>query len=159
MAAPGVTEAKDRVLAALIYILPLIYGLPFGIPLLKDFPILSTLYVPLSPLISLYYGFPLMGIIIFFVLLFAVVRNERVSHFIRFNAMQVILLNILLFIGNLIFAILEQGFSPNSLLVLTLLNTVFLGTVAASIYGMVQSARGVYAELPGIAEAAYSQVR
>ncbi|OKH19465.1 hypothetical protein NIES593_20930 [Hydrococcus rivularis NIES-593] len=159
MAAPGVTEAKDRVLAALIYILPLIYGLPFGIPLLKDFPILSTLYVPLSPLISLYYGFPLMGIIIFFVLLFAVVRNERVSHFIRFNAMQVILLNILLFIGNLIFAILEQGFSPNSLLILTLLNTVFLGTVGASIYGMVQSARGFYAELPGIAEAAYSQVR
>jgi uncharacterized membrane protein len=159
MTAPSVTEAKERILGAIVYILPLIYGLPFGLPLLKQFPILSTLYLPLSPIISLYYGLPFTGIIIFFVLFFAVVRNDKVSHFIRFNAMQVILLDILLILGGLVLDILKQGFQPNSLLVLTLLNTVFLGTLAASFYGIVQSARGFYAELPGISETAYSQIR
>jgi hypothetical protein len=159
MAAPSVTDPKDRILAALVYILPLIYALPFGLPLLKDFPILSTLYLPLSPLISLYYGLPFAGTIIFFALYFAVVRNDRVNHFIRFNTLQVILLDILLIVSNLILDILKQGFTPHNLLVLTLFNTVFLGVIAASIYGIVQSARGFYAELPGISEAAYSQVR
>jgi hypothetical protein len=159
MVTPQVSEPKDRILAALVYILPLIYGLPFGLQLLKDFPILSTLYLPLSPIISLYYGLPFAGTIIFFVLYFAIVRNERISHFIRFNTLQVILLDILLIVGGLILDILKQGFPPNSLIILALLNTVFLGTVAASIFGIVQSARGLYAEIPGISEAAYSQVR
>jgi hypothetical protein len=159
MAVPGVTDTKERILAALVYILPLIYALPFGLPLIKDFPILSALYIPLSPLISLYYGLPFAGTIIFFVLFFAVVRNERVSHFIRFNTLQVILLDILLILCGLVLEILKQGFGPNSLLVLTLLNTIFLGTIAAGIYGIVQSAKGFYAEIPGISEAVYSQVR
>ncbi|MCU0536812.1 MAG: hypothetical protein MUD14_23230 [Hydrococcus sp. Prado102] len=159
MAVPSVTDVKERILASLVYILPLLYGLPFGLPLLKDFPILSAIYLPLSPLISLYYGLPFAGTIIFFALFFAVVRNPNVSHFIRFNTLQVILLDIVLIVGGIVLDILKPGFPANSLLMLTLFNTVFLGTVAASIYGIVQSARGFYAELPGIAEAAYSQVR
>jgi hypothetical protein len=159
MAVPAVTDVKERILAALVYILPLIYSLPFGLPLIKDFPVLSVLYTPLSPLISLYYGFPFAGTIIFFALFFAVVRNSNVSHFIRFNTLQVILLDILLIVCGLVLDILKQGFPADNLLMLTLFNTIFLGSVAASIYGIVQSARGIYAELPGIAEATYSQVR
>jgi hypothetical protein len=159
MTVPAVSEAKDRFLAALVYILPLIYGLPFGISLLRDFPILGVLYAPLSPIISLYYGLPFAGMIIFFALFFAVVRNDKVSHFIRFNTMQVILLDILLIVSGLVLDILKQGLPSDSLLSLTLINTVFLGTLAAAFYGIVQSARGFYAEIPGISEAAYSQVR
>jgi hypothetical protein len=45
-----------------------------------------------------------------------------------------------------------------SLLTETLYNTIFLGTLVACIYAIIQSAMGKYAEIPGISEAAYSQV-
>jgi len=36
---------------------------------------------------------------------------------------------------------------------------VFLGVLAMCIYAIVQSARGIYAEIPGISEAVNGQVR
>ena len=155
----GSTDTKDRIFAALVYLLPLIYVLPFGMSLLIQFPLLGFIYLPLQPLISIYYGFPLAGIIIFFVLFLAVVRNQRISHFIRFNTMQSILLDILLVLCSLALGVLGRGLGSNSLLILTLKNTIFLGTLAACFYSIIQSALGRYAEIPTISEAAYSQVR
>ena len=154
----GSTDTKDRVFGALVYLLPLIYVLPFGEFLLRQIPLLAIIYLPLQPLISLYYGFPFAGIIIFFVLFLAVVRNSRVSHFIRFNTMQAILLDIFLILVGLVLQILVRGIGVN-LLTETIYNVIFLGTLAACFYGIVQSARGQYAEIPTISEAAYAQVR
>ena len=157
----GTTEIKDRIFGALPYILPLIYVLPFGTYLLRQFPILQFIYAPLGPIIQIYYGFPFAGLIIFFVLLFAVVRNENISYFIRFNTMQAILLDILLVLIRFASQILGSGLqaSGGGLLVETFSNMVFIGTLAACIYGIVQSARGLYAEIPAISEAVYGQVR
>ena len=152
------TDPKDRAFATLVYLLPLIYVLPFGRFLLAQIPILGIIYVPLQPLISLYYGFPFAGIIIFFVLFLAVVRNPNISHFLRFNTLQAILIDILLILIGLFLQILVRGIGIN-LLTETLYNVVFLGTLAACFYSMIQSVRGVYAEIPTISEAAYSQVR
>lgn len=158
MTTPATTEVKDRILAALVYILPLIYVLPFGISLLKQIPFLGLIYLPLSPIISLYYSLPFAGLIIFFVLFFAVVRNERVSRFIRFNTLQAILIDIALILCGLILPIFGQALGGNSVLTLTLNNTVFLGTLTACIFGMIQAARGFYPEIPAISEAVYSQL-
>ncbi|ACK70425.1 conserved hypothetical protein [Gloeothece citriformis PCC 7424] len=158
MTTPATTEVKDRILAALVYILPLIYALPFGVSLLKQIPFLGLIYLPLSPLISLYYSLPFAGLIIFFVLFFAVVRNERVSRFIRFNTLQAILIDIALILCGLILPIFGQVLAGENLLVLTLNNTVFLGTLTACIFGIIQSARGFYAEIPAISEAVYAQL-
>lgn len=158
MTTPATTDIKERILAALVYILPLIYVLPFGVSLLKQMPFLKWLYVPLSPIISLYYGLPFGGLIIFFVLFFAVVRNERVSRFIRYNTLQTILIDIALILCGLVLQILETGISSQNLLILTLNNTIFLGTFAACIFGMIQSFRGYYAEIPSLSEAVYSQL-
>ncbi|MBO0348875.1 hypothetical protein J0895_07130 [Phormidium pseudopriestleyi FRX01] len=151
------TTVPDRIFASLPYLLPLIVGVQFGIFLFREFPFLSILFVPLQPLMSLYYGIPFAGLIIFFVLLFAVVRNDNISRFIRFNTMQAILLNIILAITGLVVQLLGKALP--ALAVQTLFNMLFLGTVAAVGYSVVQSLLGRYAEIPTISEAVHMQVR
>ncbi|NEN96317.1 MAG: hypothetical protein F6K50_12450 [Moorea sp. SIO3I7] len=152
----GSTDVKDRIFAALPYLLPLIEVLPFGKFMLGQFPILGIIYLPLEPLISLY-RLPFVGLIIFFVLFLAVVRNPQISHFVRFNTMQAILLDILLVLGRLLLPILVQALGVN-LLTETLYNIVFLGILAACGYSMIQSLMGRYAEIPSLSQAVYSQV-
>ncbi|NEO32368.1 MAG: hypothetical protein F6K36_18440 [Symploca sp. SIO3C6] len=154
----GSTDAKDRIFASLPYLLPLIYGLQFGVYLLRQFPFLGFIYLPLQPLLAIYYGIPFAGIVIFFILFLAVVRNESISHFIRFNTMQAILLDIFLILCSLV---LNYLVSPLGLVLITqtLYNVVFLGMLAACFYSIVQSLLGRYAEIPTISEAVYAQVR
>jgi hypothetical protein len=72
--------------------------------------------------------------------------------------MQAILVDILIFLVGFIPQLLSQSLG-DSLLLRTLYNVVFLGTLAACFYSIGQSALGRYAEIPTISEAAYSQVR
>ena len=156
----GSTTVQDRIFASLPYLLPLIEGLlQFG-QLLQQFPPLQFLFLPLIPVITLYRSLGSWGsLIIFFVLFLAVVRNERISHFIRFNAMQALLLDILLILIGLFLGILQPVLGTSSLIVSTLVNLVFLAIVAACGYSMVQSLLGQYAEIPTLSEAAHAQVR
>ena len=154
----GSTTVKDRIFAALPYLLPLLYALPFGVFLLRQFPVLNIILVPLSPLIFIQSTIPFAGLILFFVLFLAVVRNERIAHFIRFNTMQAILLDILLVLCSFAMSILGRGLGAN-FFIETLSNVIFLGTLAACGYGIVQSLLGRYAEIPTLSEAVYAQVR
>ena len=158
MAWRGSTDAKDRIFAALVYLLPLMEVYQFSQPLLRVIPFFNIIYVPLQPLLRLYYGFRFAGIIIFFALFLGVVRNERIKHFVRFNAMQAILIDILLFLCSLVARYVLGGISF-SLITETFFNVVFIGTLATCIYAIVQSILGKYAEIPTISQAAYSQVR
>jgi uncharacterized membrane protein len=160
MAWRGSTTVQDRIFASLPYLLPLIEGLlQFG-QLLQQFPSLQFLFLPLIPLIALYQRLGSWGsLIIFFVLFLAVVRNERIPHFIRFNAMQALLLDILLILMGLFLGILQPVLGTSSLIVSTLMNLVFLAIVAACGYSMVRSLLGHYAEIPTLSEAAKAQVR
>jgi hypothetical protein len=153
----GSVTPQDRVFASLPYLLPLIDALPFGIFLFRQFPGLMLFLLPLQPLIAIN-SFPFAGLIIFFVLYLAVVRNENISHFIRFNTLQAILLDIALVLCSMLRGILLPGLGQN-LLTETLMNVVFLGTIAAFTYSVVQSLLGRYAEIPAISEAVYTQVR
>lgn len=158
MTGRGNSEIQNRFFAALPYILPLVYVLPFGQFLFRQFPSLQLIYLPLEPILAIY-SFPLAGLAIFFILILGVVRNENIPHFIRFNTMQAILIDILLVLIRFATQILGGGISGSGLLVETLFNMVFLGVLAMCIYAIVQSARGIYAEIPGISEAVNGQVR
>jgi hypothetical protein len=151
------TDWKDKLFASLVYLLPLYYGLQFGQFLFGQFPFLQILTIPLTPLILFVKIIPFGSLILFFVLFAAVVRNPRISHFIRFNTMQAILIDILLILISLVTNVLLGGLGV-SLFTQTLYNAVFLGTLAASAYGIIQSSTGKYAEIPGISEAASSQI-
>jgi uncharacterized membrane protein len=158
MAWRGSTTVKDRIFASLPYLLPIMSGLPFGSLLLRQFPALGILFLPLQPVIAIYNTIPFAGLVVFFLLFLLVVRNERIAHFIRFNTMQAILLDILLVLFGLLLQILLPALGVN-LLTETLLNIVFIGTVAASGYSIVQSLLGRYAEIPTLSEAVHAQVR
>lgn len=159
----GSADTKDRIFAALPYLLPLfyvVYATPFSIPLFTSFEILQLILIPLAPIGLLYSNIPFAGLVIFFVLFLAVVRNERISHFIRFNTLQAILMDILLFLVTLVFKfMLSPILRSNPFALEIVYNIVFLGVLAACGYGIVQSLRGRYAEIPNFSEAVYAQVR
>lgn len=154
----GSTTVQDKIFASLAYLLPLLDVFPFGQFLIRQFPVFGLIYLPLQPLLAIYYGVQFASLIIFFVLFLAVVRNERIAHFIRFNVMQAILIGIILALIGLAFSILGPILGA-SLLTETLYNIIFLGTLAASFYSIFQSIMGKYAEIPGVSEASYLQVR
>lgn len=155
----GSTDTKDRIFAALVYLLPLYSAFAFGIFIFQQIPFLgAALVIVLTPLAFLYSSLGSFGsLIIFFVLFFAVVRNPRISHFIRFNTMQAILIDILVYLLGLALGFVARGLGANFVLE-TLFNVVFLGAFAACVYSIIQSVIGKYADIPTISEAAYSQV-
>ncbi|MFN5970359.1 MAG: Tic20 family protein [Microcystis sp.] len=155
----GSTDTKDRIFAALVYLLPLYSAFAFGIFIFQQIPFLgAALAIALYPLAFLYSSLGSFGsLIVFFVLFLAVVRNPRISHFIRFNTMQAILIDILVYLLGLALGFFARGLGAN-LVVETLFNVVFLGAFAACVYSIIQSVIGKYADIPTISEAAYSQV-
>lgn len=162
------TDWKDKIFGALVYLFPLfsLFFQPpdFGQYLIGQFPFLNLIAIPLLPLAIIYNllaSLPLIGsfagLIIFIILFAAVVRNPDISHFIRYNAMQAILIDILLSLLSLVLSFILKGINIE-LFTEVLFNTIFLGTLVACIFGIIQSIMGKYAEIPLISEAAYSQV-
>ncbi|MBC6429771.1 hypothetical protein FM036_02425 [Nostoc sp. HG1] len=154
----GSTTVSDRIFASLPYLLPLIEVFVFGRYLLSEFPPLQLLFLPLLPLLRIYYGVRYAGLIIFFGLFLLVVRNEKISHFIRFNTMQAILLDIIIFLFSILTDVV--GLVPiGGFAIQTLSTTIFIGIVGAVAYSVIQSVSGRYAEIPAISDAVYMQVR
>lgn len=154
----GSTTVSDRIFACLPYLLPLIEGLAFGGFIFQQFPALQVVLLPLLPILQVYSSIPFAGLIIFFALLLLVVRNESISHFIRFNTMQAILIDIIVVMCSLVLSFLG-GAIGTGLIGQTIANVVFLGVVASVGYSVVQSCLGRYAEIPTISDAVYMQVR
>jgi len=155
----GSTTVKERIFACLPYLLPLVEGLMFGSFLFQQVPALRLLFVPLAPVILLYSSIPFAGLIVFFALFMLVVRNEKIAHFIRFNTMQAILIDIVLILCSLVLRSIVQPLPGTAFAVEILSNTIFLGLIAAVGYAVVQSAIGRYAEIPAISDAVHMQVR
>ena len=151
----GSTDIKDRIFAALVYLMPLYYAVSyFGDYVLNQLPALKIILIPLAPVAYIYGSIPLANIIIFFVLFLAVVRNPKISYFIRFNTLQAILLDIALILLSFVGRVLAVDF-----LFQIFSSVVFIAALGACLYSMVQSILGRYAEIPTISEAAYSQLR
>jgi len=158
----GSTTVRDRIFACLPYLLPLVSALAFGVTLFSQFPPLRALFLPIE-LVTLIYGIlgPLAQYgptIVFFALFLLVVRNEKIPHFIRFNTMQALLIEIVGYLCGIILRIIVAlpgvGFA-----IQTLSTTIFLGIVAASVYSIIQSSMGRYAEIPALSDAVHMQVR
>lgn len=73
----GSTTVKDRIFACLPYLLPVVEVFAFGQFFLTQFPPVQYLFLPLLPLLRIYYGVRYAGLIIFFALFIFVVRNEK----------------------------------------------------------------------------------
>jgi uncharacterized membrane protein len=154
----GSTTVPDRIFSSLPYLLPLLHSLVFSGSFFSVFPALQVLFVPLVPVMALYSAIPFANLAIFLALFFLVVRNEKVPHFIRFNTMQALLVDILLVLASLLLRFIGPV-GGLGIVITALSSTVFLGVLAIFIYSVVQSLRGVYAEIPTLSEAAYSQIQ
>lgn len=155
----GSTTVKERIFACLPYLLPLIEGLMFGRFLFQQVPAIGLLFAPLAPVVLLYASIPFAGLIVFFALFLLVVRNESIAHFIRFNTMQAILIDIVLVLCSLALQFIVIPLPGTGFAVEILSNTIFLGLIAAVGYAVVQSAIGRYAEIPAISDAVHMQIR
>jgi len=164
------TTPLDRICAALVYLIPLYNGFPYGHFLFAQFPFLTYLRYPRIPLEIVYSLIPfgLGSLLVFIILFVGVVRNEKIPHFIRFNTMQAILISILLILLKAVISLILNlvtnrkyhfEMPPDSFFTEILFNTIFLGVLAMVGYSVVQSARGRYAEMPVISEASYLQTR
>jgi hypothetical protein len=148
----------DRVCAALAYLLPLTESIVFAQFVLRDFPLLAWLLLPTVPLGMIYKSIPFGELIVFFILILGVVRNPSISRFIRFNVMQAILIDIILFLLSLL---VNTVLNPILVGVAReiVFSTIFLGILGAAVYGISQCLAGIYPDkIPGVSEAANAQV-
>ncbi|XP_009375066.2 protein TIC 20-v, chloroplastic [Pyrus x bretschneideri] len=151
-------DAPDRLISAVCYFYPFFDGIQYGKYVITQFTAVQTLIQPLIPAIRVFKSFPFNGFLVFLTLYFGVVRNSNFSRYVRFNTMQVIVLDVLLIFPDL----LERSFNPKDGLGLDVLmsmdSTVFLFLLVCLVYGSASCVLGQVPRLPIVAEAAERQV-
>ncbi|KAJ4835096.1 Protein TIC 20-v, chloroplastic [Turnera subulata] len=147
-------DTGDRIISAVCYFYPFFDGVQYGKFVLSQFPPIQALIQPLIPSIRVFKSFPLNGFLVFLALYFAVVRNPNLSKYVRFNAMQALVLDVLLIFPDLF----ERTFNPRGGFGLDVLmsldSTVFLYLLVCLIYGSSSCLLGQLPRLPIVAEAA-----
>ncbi|CAK0787784.1 hypothetical protein CVIRNUC_011006 [Coccomyxa viridis] len=153
-------DFADRAVATLPYLVPLFDGLKYGRFLFAQFPALASVLSPLNPLISLYFSFPFASLIIFFAIYSGIVNNFRFSRFVRFNALQSILLDIILIIPGLLEQIVRPPMGGAGLTIyIQVYNSIFFFVFASVLYAAGCCLAGQVPRLPLVADAADQQVR
>lgn len=157
---------SDKLLGCLPYLLPLFDAVVVGNALFKlidNFPVLAplrdVLFILVTPVLIAYsiVPFGLGSLAVFFALFLLVVRNPNISHFIRFNTLQAILIGFIISIGSLLLSLLNL---PGLALVTdTFYNVLLFGGLAAVGYSIFQCLQGQYPEIPTISEAVHMQIR
>lgn len=155
-----------RLYSCLPYLLPMSAGVIYGAVLFQQFPLLIIPFIPFIWIYSNVLSFPLVPILgltgeffLFMGLYFFVVRDARIPRFIRFNTMQALLMQILLFIGQILFQVLEQlsNDSLPSVISSIFANTIFIGVMLLTGYAVYQSVKGEYSDIPTLSQAASLQ--
>jgi uncharacterized membrane protein len=141
-------------------------GVIYGSDLFQQIPLSILPFLPLVWLYANVLAFPLVPVLgltgeffVFIGLYFLVVKDVRVPHFIRFNTMQALLIQIVLFIAQLFLQLLAQLSSNYLSTTITDIfsNTIFIGTMLLAIYAIYQSIRGEYSDIPTLSQAATVQ--
>ena len=153
----------QRLVAPLMYLLPWSDAIPLGFGpdgLFIQYPVLRPLVLPALPLMQLERSIPfgLGGLLLFFVLFLAVVRNPNVPYFLRFNALQALLTDIALIVLSIGFRLLLQPIAAGSLLLGTLSSAVVVAVLAILLFSLVECLRGREPDLPGISQAVRMQL-
>ncbi|MQM13747.1 hypothetical protein Taro_046673 [Colocasia esculenta] len=126
MSYQGPVPASERLFSALSYALPFFNSLHYGRFLFARFPSLGLALEPILPLLAAYRSVPYASFVAFFALYLGVVRNPIFGRYVRFNAMQAVVLDVFLALptlvqrvlgtpaGGLGFRLLEYGGSSDS---------------------------------------------
>ncbi|CAO2837504.1 unnamed protein product [Amaranthus hypochondriacus] len=159
MSSSSTTPATDRLISSISYFLPFLNGLHYGRFLLAQYPSLSILFEPILPFFSLYKSLPYASFVSFFALYLGVVRNPSFSHYVRFNSMQALVLDVLLVLPLLLMRIFTPGNSGLGFKLMVMShNFLFVFIVSCFVYGVVCSILGKTPYLPFVADAAGRQL-
>ena len=157
MSSQGSEAAADRFFGSLVYLLPIADVYFFGSFVFRQFPIVEQLYQPLAPLLAINNN-QIGGFVLFFGLYLGVAINPKINRFIRFNVLQAILIGILVSLCGLLLRYILLPILGTGEVTQVLMNTVFFGTWAMAVYGIIMSAIGKYTEIPQLSDAAQMQV-
>ena len=146
-----------RLLGVLLYMIPWSDSLTFGNHLYIKYPFTQIIQVPAIPIILIERSIPFGSLLLFLAIFFGLVRNSKVSYFLRFNALQSLLMNIGIIIVSFIFEIIFSPFS-NSLIIRTFSSSLLIGLFLMIVYSVWSCTQGNEPNLPGISQAAKMQL-
>ena len=146
-----------KVLGILLYMIPWSDSLSFGNHLYIKFPFTQIIKIPAIPINSIESSIPFGSLFLFSAIFIGLVRNTKVSYFLRFNALQSLLINIMIIIVNFIFEIISSPF-VNTLIIRTFSSTLLISLLSVIIYCVWSCTQGNEPDLPIISEATKMQL-
>ncbi len=146
-----------KIISIILYMIPWADCLTFGNHIYIKYPLTQIVQIPAIPIILIERSIPFGSLLLFFAIFFGLARNSKVSYFLRFNALQALLLNIGIIIVSFIF---EITFSPflNSLIIRTLSTTLLISCFSVITYCVWSCTQGNEPDLPGISQATKMQL-
>jgi hypothetical protein len=158
MSKQTVDAPTDRLFGILPHFLPIMEVFVYGIFVIQAVPLLRDFYGFLQPIMQAYNsGFT--SFLVFILLYVGVVNNPSVSHFIRFNVLQSILIGILASLCGLILRYMILPAFGTSMVTQVVMSAIFIPTFGICIYSMIMSGLGKYAEIPQLSETTYLHLR
>ena len=146
-----------KILGVLLYMIPWSDSLTFGNHLFIKYPFTQIIQIPAIPIILIERSLPFGNLLLFIAIFIGLVRNNKVSYFLRFNALQSILINIGIIILSFIFEIIFNPFL-NSLIIRTFSSTLLISLFSVIVYCVWSCTQGNEPNLPGISKAAKMQL-
>ena len=146
-----------KILGVLLYMIPWADCLTFGNHLYVKYPFTQIIQIPAIPIILIERSIPFGNLLLFLAIFIGLVRNTKISYFLRFNALQSLLINIGIIIVNFLFEIV---FSPflNSLIIRTFSSTLLFSLFAVIVYCVWTCIQGNEPDLPIVSEATKMQL-
>ena len=147
----------ERVLGVVLYMIPWSDAITFGNNLFIKYPLTQIIQVPAIPIILIERSIPFGSLLLFLAIFIGLVKNNKVSYFLRFNALQSLLINIGIIIVSFIFEIIFSSFS-NTLIIRTFSSTLLISLFSMILYCVWSCTQGNEPNLPGISQAAKMQL-
>ena len=146
-----------RTSGVLLYMIPWSDSLTFGNHLYIKYPLIQIIQIPAIPIILIERSIPFGNFLLFLSIFIGLVRNTKVSYFLRFNALQSLLINIGIIIINFIFQIFLSPFT-NTLIIRTFSSTILISIFSIITYCVWSCSQGNEPNLPGISQATKMQL-
>tara|TARA_Y100001968_G_scaffold281555_1_gene278859 strand:- start:1458 stop:1916 length:459 start_codon:yes stop_codon:yes gene_type:complete len=146
-----------KILGILLYMIPWSDSLIFGNHLYIKYPLLQIIQIPAIPIILIERSIPFGSLILFLSIFIGLIRNQKVSYFVRLNALQSLLLNIGIIIISYLFEIFLSPFK-NALIIRTFSSTLLISIFSIITYCVWSCAKGNKPNLPLISNAAKMQL-
>ena len=129
--------------------MPLKASLPFGSYLLYKFSFLKVLLFITFPIAIIESSLPFGGLLLFLIIFAGVVRNPKCPYFVKYNALQALLLDIAIVIVYYLFRIFPLA---------ELGSVVFILSLSIFIYSIFQCIYGIEPEIPLISKSVRIQI-